>query len=99
MTVEEENKPKVVRVFNELDLIAPEVRINLGKEDSGEGEYYYVVDPDPNVTETITCTEMVCSSSQIKFVDKINSIETKMVLPSTIRFGNEVKVNLRRINK
>ena len=89
-------KPKILGVFKELDLIATEINLKLGGENLAGDSEYYVVDGDPDVTETMTCTDMVCSTSQAKFPGKIESFQVKYVLPKNIRLADQVTIRLRR---
>jgi len=90
------NEPKILGVFKELDLIAQEIHIKLGGEHPAGDSEYYVVDGDPDVTETMTCTDMVCSTSEAKFPGRIESFQVKFVLPRNIRLANEVNMRIRR---
>ncbi len=90
------DKPKVIGVYKELDLIAQEVHIKLGGEHPAGDSEYYVVDGDPDVTETMTCTDMVCSTTEAKFASRLESFQVKFVLPREMRLADEVNVRLRR---
>jgi len=91
-----EEKPKIIGVFKELDLIAREIHIKLGSEHPNGDSEYYVVDGDPDVTETMTCTDMVCSTSEAKFPGRMESFQVKCVLPRNIKLANELRINLKR---
>lgn len=88
--------PKVLGVYKELDLIAKEVHIKLGGEDPEGDSEYYVVEGDPDVTETMTCTDCVCSTSEAKFAGRIQSMQVRFVLPRNLRLADEVRVRVRR---
>lgn len=91
-----EMKPKVLGVFKEIELIAQEVHIKLGGEHPAGDSEYYVVDGDPDVTETMTCTDMVCSTTEAKLPSRLEAFQVKFVLPREMRLANEVNVKLRR---
>lgn len=92
--IKEQKKPKVVAVYKEIELIGREIHLKL--EDDDDGSEYYWVDPDPGVTETITCSDMVCSSGDFRFREKIISFPMKLVLPSTVKFADEVTVKIQK---
>lgn len=92
----EVQKPKILGVFKELDLIATEINVKLGGEHPAGDSEYYVVEGDPDVTETMTCTDMVCSTTEAKFPGKIQSYQVKFVLPREIRLADKVGLKLRR---
>lgn len=92
--------PKVEAVFTEMELIGREMLLRLGDDDDDDdddGSVIVVIDPDPGVTETITCTEMVCSSSS--FALPLSSFEAKFLLPEGARLADTTKVHLRRSKK
>lgn len=91
-----QEKPKIVGVFKELNLIAQEINVKFAREDDdGDSEYYYV-DADPDVTETVTCTDCVCSSTEARFKDRISSYQMRFVLPNSFRIADKVNINLIR---
>jgi len=93
-------KPKIERVYRELELIGNSMHLYLGTGPRAECTYTdsmtCTVDPDPGATETMTCTDMVCSTSEAKFKDKIQAMNIKLVVPETVRFAEEVAVRVRR---
>jgi hypothetical protein len=91
-----EQKPKIIGIYKELNLIAKEVHIKLGRENADDDSEVYVVDPDPNVTETITCTDCVCSHGEFNIKDRLESFQVKFVLPKTLRLAENVNINLKR---
>ena len=96
MKVEKVEKPKVLGVFKELDLIAQEVHIKLGGEHPAGDSEFYVVEGDPDVTETMTCSDMACLTTEAKFPGKLKSFQIRCVLPRNIRLADEVKTRIRR---
>lgn len=111
MKTEEEakmrEKPKIIGVYKELDLIGKEIHLRAAgdDDDDDDGSVYYVVEPDPGVTETMTCTDMVCSTSEAIFKDKGRppekgiSLQIKTVLPQSLKLADEVKVSIRKSKK
>lgn len=95
----EAEKPKIISTFSQLELLGKKFTIATCTDAPVEDSVVYHCDPDPGVTETITCTDMVCSSSEIRFKESPLVFETKLVVPRTMRFADEVKVTLRRTGK
>ncbi len=89
-------EPKIIGVYKELHLIANEINIKLGRDGLSEDSEYYYVDPDPDVTETITCSDCVCHSAEIKFEDRVDSCQIRFVLPKTMKLSEDLTVNVRR---
>lgn len=92
--------PKVEAVFSEMELVGAEFTIRRGvvfedddDDDDDGGPITVIVDPDPGVTETITCTEMVCSSSE--FASELASFEARFVLPENVQLPDTVTVRMR----
>lgn len=87
--------PKIHALYKAIEIIGREVHFKLPTEDgNGDSEYYWV-DPDPGVTETMTCTDMVCSTSEAKFLGPVQSFQTRLVLPVGGKFADEVNIKVR----
>jgi hypothetical protein len=92
-----DESPKIEAVFNEVELVGTEFHLRFEDDDDDDGPITVIVDPLPGVTETITCTEMVCSSQE--FALPVSTFETKFVLPPEARLADTTTVHLRRSKK
>ena len=93
-------KPKVIAVFKEMDLIAQEIHLKLrAEENDNDGSEVYTVEPDPGVTETITCTDCVCSTTEAKFLDRVQSFQVRAVLPKSIKPAESITITMRKSSK
>lgn len=93
----DELNPKIIGVYKELSLIGNEIHLKLGDEYNEGASEVYTIDPDPNVTETITCTDCVCSTTTPpEFKNKFNSFQVKFILPKTLCFADDVNISLKK---
>lgn len=100
-----EEKPKILAVMDEIALVGKEIHLRYAgdddDDDDDDSEVYYV-DPDPNVTETITCTSMVCSSQSFNRGDEVvnpNPLRVQFVLAPNVRLAKEVSIKFRKSMK
>lgn len=92
-----EEKPKVISVIEEIELTGKELHLKVADGDD-DTPVVYVVEPDPGVTETITCTSMVCSHQILHRGDEVinpNPMRVQFVLAPDVRLAKDVRVKFK----
>ncbi|MDJ0762344.1 MAG: hypothetical protein QNJ97_05090 [Myxococcota bacterium] len=85
-------KPEVLRVFDEMELVGEEIHLKLGKgKEIGEQMYYTDMG---DAKKGMICTPMTCT--KIESIENFKSFQIKSVLHDNSALANEVKVKVKR---
>lgn len=85
-------KPKVLKVFDEIDLIGEEIHLKLGKaREIGEQMYYSTMGDSK---KGMVCSPMTCT--KVESIENFKSFQIRAVLHDNSSLADDVKVRVRR---